>query len=128
MNIRQTIWTAVLAIFLCIVASEGQASHYGFLRQEGPLQRLSDDDFALFDETLVRALNELPDREVVKWQSAESGAYGSFQPLDSYERDGMRCRVMRMFAHAGDRQGEVVFDFCLQPDGLWKVAPRRVPK
>ncbi|KPK38093.1 MAG: hypothetical protein AMJ69_09400 [Gammaproteobacteria bacterium SG8_47] len=102
-----------------------QAGHYSFLQQEGPLQRLSDADFALFEQTLIRALDETQDGEVLKWQGAESGAYGSFQPLESYEADGVRCRVMRMFSRAGDRQGEMVFDFCRQPDGAWKVAPRR---
>ena len=100
------------------------AVNWGFL-EDAPVARFTDGDWALLEETSQKALDEAADGDTHGWNNPESGAFGTIQPLDSYERDGSRCRRTEIFNSAKGAFGTSRFDFCKQPDGSWKVAPQR---
>ncbi len=74
---------------------------------------------------LQEALDQAPDGDTRGWNNPETGAFGTIQPLNSYEAGGSNCRRTEIFNSAKGTSGTSRFDFCKQPDGKWKVAPRR---
>lgn len=108
---------ALLAVPLAV-----NAANWRFLKHS-PASKFTDQDFALFTSAGQEALNEAPDGDTRGWNNPDTGAFGTVQPLSTYEADGSTCRKVEIFNSAGGFSATSRFDFCKQPDGTWKVAP-----
>ncbi len=109
-----------------LLSSAVLAMNWSFLRQ-APVSHFTEKDWDLMREAGREALANAPDGETVGWSNADSGAFGTVQPLKSYEAQGMICRRTEVYNNAGGASGTSRFDFCEQEDGTWRVAPQPKP-
>ena len=103
------------------------AMNWGFL-EDAPAGHFTDGDWSLMGKTTQEALDQAADGDTRGWNNTKTGAFGTIQPLNTYDRDGVTCRLTEIFNSAKGAIGTSRFDFCKQPDGSWKVAPRRPPE
>lgn len=95
------------------------------LLQNTPAELFTEQDYALFDGALGKALGELGTNEVTQWENPQSRASGSVTVVRQYERAGSACKRLLVENRANHREGHTTFDFCRQPDGKWVLAPMR---
>jgi surface antigen len=100
------------------------AVNWNFL-QYGPAGQFTDEDWEQLRQAGRGALDSAADGETRSWNNTATGASGTVRPLDTYQRDGSTCRRAEVFNSAGDASATTRFDFCKQPDGSWKIAPRQ---
>jgi surface antigen len=86
-----------------------------------PMSQMTEADIEILSSAADEALDEAADGETLHWQNPETGAGGALTPLSTSERDGMRCRRLRIANEAGGKTARSEFDFCRQDDGSWKV-------
>jgi surface antigen len=98
------------------------AANWRFL-QHSPASQFTEKDFELFTSSGEEALDEAPDGDNRGWKNPDTGAFGTVQPLSTYEAHGTTCRKVEIFNSAGGFSATSRFDFCQQADGSWKVAP-----
>jgi surface antigen len=109
-----------------LLSSAVLAMNWGFLRH-APVSHFTEKDWDLMKEAAREALANAPDGETVGWSNSDSGAFGTVQPLNSYEAQGMTCRRTEVYNNAGGTSGTGRFDFCQQDDGTWRAAPQPKP-
>jgi surface antigen len=105
------------------LASTAWSLNLGPLLVDTPAEFFNEQDYALFDAALMKALKELPSDVSAPWDNPQTGASGSSTVLRVYEHDGHACKRVRIDNRARNRTGSTVFDFCQQPDGRWTLAP-----
>ncbi|MCU0766399.1 MAG: RT0821/Lpp0805 family surface protein [Gammaproteobacteria bacterium] len=106
---------------LCAAALPVRAMNLIPLLQDTPAQFYDDEDYALFDGALKKALNELAANGISPWQNQKTGAGGVITVREQFERGGKPCKWLRVESHARNRTGESMMTFCLQPDGRWML-------
>jgi surface antigen len=99
------------------------AGNWNFL-EFGPVNYFSERDFEIFQQTVNDALEHARDSEVRRWSNPDSGAFGSVKLLSSYKSESTPCRRAEISNNVKKSSGVSRFDFCKQPDGEWKIAPR----
>jgi surface antigen len=99
------------------------AMNWSFLKH-APVSHFTEKDWDLMGEAGREALANAPDGETVGWSNANTGAFGTIQPLKTYKARGTTCRRTEVYNNAGKASGTSQFDFCRQEDGSWHVAPR----
>ena len=112
----------VLAGFL-VAAPAASAMNLIPLLRDTPAELFTEEDYALFDGALRKALNELGADGVTEWENPQTRAGGSVAVEREYERAGSPCKRLRVENRANHRVGRTTFDFCHQPDGRWVLAP-----
>lgn len=126
-TVRRVLRLAVASCLTCLVlalcAAPALASNWATLHEQGPLSFFKDQDLAMFEREVQKALDDTPDGATRSWSNEATGATGTLTPSASQERDGSRCRRLEIFNKAGGRQSRSVFNFCRQADGSWRVAP-----
>lgn len=118
---RYKLLLAGLGLALSLPAA---AVNWNFL-EYSPASHFTEKDWDLMRQTGREALDKAPDGATRGWNNPETGAFGTIQPLNSYEAGGSSCRRTEIFNSAKGTSGTSRFDFCKQADGSWKVAPRR---
>lgn len=109
-----------------LLSSPVSAMNWSFLKH-APVSHFTERDWDLMREAGREALASAPDGQTVGWRNPDSGAFGTVQPLSSYEAQGMACRRTEVYNNAGGASGTSRFDFCQQEDGTWRVAPQAKP-
>ena len=110
---------AVLALVLALPVTVS-AQNVGFLN-DGPMAYMTSEDMKLLQQNYVDALEKLPDGATRTWHNAKTGHTGTASPLNSFDRDGKKCRLVEFANTAGGLSGQSKFTFCRQPDGEWKI-------
>jgi len=105
------------------VAFPATAVNWNFL-QYGPANYFTAEDWELLRQAGRGALDQAADGDTRGWNNPDTGAFGTVQPLDTIERDGSICRRTEVYNNAKDASATTRFEFCKQPDGTWKIAPR----
>ena len=118
---RARILPTLLGLALALPAG---AANWNFL-EFSPANSFTDRDWELMGQTMDEALEKAADGDTRGWNNPQSGAYGTIQPLNTYEARGATCRRTEIYNNASGASGTNRFDFCRQEDGTWKVAPRR---
>jgi surface antigen len=111
------------AIFGLAVTLPAVAANWNFL-EFSPASSFTEQDWELMGKTMDEALGKAADGDTRGWNNSQSGAYGTIQPLKTYEARGTTCRRTEIYNNTGGASGTSRFDFCRQADGTWKVAPR----
>ena len=93
------------------------------LLRDTPAEQFNEQDYALFDAALIKALEKLPADASATWENPQTGSSGSSTVLKTFEHGGQACKRVRIENRARNRTGSTVFDFCQQPDGRWALAP-----
>ncbi len=110
-----------------LVSAPIVAMDWSFLRH-APVSHFTDKDWDLMREAGREALANAPDGDTVEWSNPDTAAFGTIQPLNTYESEGTTCRRTEVHNNAGGVSGTSRFDFCQQADGNWQVAPKTPPK
>ncbi len=97
------------------------AVNWSFLKYSA-VSQFTEQDWELLRKTGREALDNAPDGDTRGWNNPETGAFGTIQPLHSYQDKGLSCRRTEVFNNARSTSGTSRFDFCKQKDGSWKVA------
>lgn len=93
------------------------------LLRDTPAELFTEQDYALFDGALRKALDELTTDGVAQWENPQTRAAGSVTVGQEFERAGSPCKRLRVESRANHRVGHTTFDFCRQADGRWVLAP-----
>ncbi len=120
---RNMIIPIAIGLFISMPAP---AANWSFL-QDTAVSQFSEQDWELFSKAGHEALDEAPDGETRGWNNPESGAFGTIQPLSSYQYLGMECRSTEFFNSVRNASGTSRFDLCKQEDS-WKLVSPRVPR
>ena len=91
---------------------------------DAPVTRMTQEDFRIAGETLRKALDSGRDGEVHAWKNPKTAASGTIVPAGSFERQGMRCRGVKLSTTARERTSSTEWNVCKTPEG-WKVAEGR---
>ncbi|MCP4993077.1 MAG: hypothetical protein GY934_04715 [Gammaproteobacteria bacterium] len=96
--------------------------------ENSSVYEFTDRDWDLLRDAGLKALNQGKDGVAAQWTNSDSGHSGSITPLDTFEREGMRCRITRFVSVSDIMTGRSEFLLCKIPSGEWKVAPSRYAK
>ena len=96
---------------------------YSFLRNS-PAELFSADDWALFEATLMKALNANDEGEVKTWENPKSQYSGEIMVIKTVAKGTNECRAVRITSQAADRSRSSVQIFCRKGlNGDWKLEP-----
>ncbi|MCP3667260.1 MAG: hypothetical protein GY696_32995 [Gammaproteobacteria bacterium] len=96
--------------------------------ENSSVYQFTDKDWDLLRGVVLGALNHGEDGKRAEWNNPDSGHSGSITPLDTFEREGMRCRKTKFVTASDIMTGRSEFLLCKIPSGEWKVAPSRYAK
>jgi surface antigen len=91
---------------------------------DAPISRMTQDDLRIAGEALRKALDSGRDDEVHEWKNPKTTASGTIVPARAFERQGMRCRGVKLSTTAQGRTSSTEWNVCKTPAG-WKVAEGR---
>ena len=120
---RATVLPAVMGSVLSLPVS---AVNWNFL-EFSPASSFTEQDFELLKQAGREALDAAADGDTRGWSNPETGAFGTIQPLSTYEHQGTTCRRVEIFNNSSRASGTSRFDFCRHEDGTWKIAPSPRP-
>ena len=89
---------------------------------ETPYAQFSPADKKTMKANVERALDETADGATLDWRNEASGASGSITPQRSFERDGRKCRELRIQNTFRTRRGDGLHTFCQDPAGTWQLS------
>jgi surface antigen len=108
-----------VALFSASLASYGAL---GKDLRDLPANVASGEDQQIMREAIVDALEHQPDNVTTGWKNPLTGGSGIIRPMETYEKDGMHCRKLRLRNTIDDESNESMFSFCKTPEGNWKFA------
>jgi surface antigen len=91
---------------------------------DAPISRMTQDDLRIAGEALRNALDSGRDEQVHAWKNPKTTASGTIVPARAFERQGMRCRGVKLSTTAQGRTSSTEWNVCKTPEG-WKVAEGR---
>lgn len=84
-------------------------------------QQLDQADRAKAERTLQSCLENTPKGSVAEWRNPDSGNYGTFKPIKTYQNNGQYCREFQQTIVVGGRPQQGYGTACRQPDGSWQI-------
>lgn len=79
-------------------------------------------DHEALKTTRDRSLESAPMGQSNQWRNPDSGNYGTFTPVNTYQRaDGSYCREFSQTVTVGGKTQEAYGTACRQADGSWKI-------
>ncbi len=84
-------------------------------------EQLDEADKIMASGAYTKALERTPSNESVVWKNPDSGNYGSFTPVRTYQANNRYCREYNQEVVIGGVKQEAYGTACRQPDGSWKV-------
>jgi surface antigen len=108
-------------LLLILSLQSAHAVNLSFLKNT-PVAAFTDEDIAIARDHIRDALNNGKNGEVVQWENSSSGAAGEYTLLKTYQRDGTKCRRVKVIHSAKGRRGESAHTLCQTPAGTWRWA------
>jgi surface antigen len=97
-----------------------------------PISRMSKDDVAAFQKTVVDTLEKGEDGKTVEWTGKEPNVNSKITPIKDYIDRGLRCRDVRIETEAKDLYARGTYTMCKTTKGDWGFrtppAPERSSK
>lgn len=118
---RNTHWSRGLALVALVVAVPALAQNILFMR-DAPYAQFTDEDHAIFNETLNDTLSRGAEGATRKWSNPKTRASGEMTPLKSFEREGRSCRTLSIKNKAKGLSASAKYNFCKQDTGKWALA------
>ena len=84
-------------------------------------EQLDEADKIMASGAYTQALERTPSNESVVWENPDSGNYGSFTPVRTYQVNKRYCREYNQEVVIGGAKQEAYGTACRQPDGSWQV-------
>ncbi len=115
-----------LNVIIGVVLFSASLAVYGAIGKDLrglPGNLASDEDQQIMREAILDALENQPDNVTTGWKNPLTGSNGIIRPVETYERDGMHCRKLRLRNNIDEQSNEWMFNFCKTPEGDWKIAP-----
>jgi surface antigen len=114
----------VVAATLAAVLVSTSAFAQGFRWLDtSPVAHFNDEDWDMLRSTARPLLDNGADGSEDSWKNPDSGSYGSIKVLNTFQKDGLRCRRTYFSNSAGGFHGTGIFNLCKVADGSWKIAP-----
>jgi surface antigen len=114
-------FTFVLLACGALIAASAQAYDLQFLTKT-PYANFSKEDKKLLMQNIDKALDEGKEGDTVAWNNDSTGAAGTITPEKSFERDGRKCRAVRIHNTFKTLKGEGSYNFCQDKNGKWQLA------
>ena len=114
-------WGRGLLLVVFVMAMPALAQNVLFMK-DAPYAHFTEDDHAIFNETLNDTLSHAAEGEIRKWSNPKTRANGEMTPLKSFERDGRSCRTLSIKNKAKGLTGSAKYNFCKQDTGKWALA------
>lgn len=124
MSVRPVVFAAI--VFGLLVQPAG-AFDLQWLNQS-PARYFTDEDWKLSQEAADKALDTTKDGETLSWKNPASGANGTYTPISTTTEQGMTCREVKIFNHAGTVDATSFMKSCQKPDGKWALVSDAPPK
>lgn len=103
-----------------LVGSEGYALDL-FSMGDLPIHHMTVEDREILKAAVVDVLDHATDGKTGNWENPKTGARGELTARASFEKQGRPCRELEVANSARGRNNRVVFTFCRQADGDWKI-------
>ena len=115
--------TPAAAVALLFACTSAFALNEMFAK-DAPITRMTAEDFEIAGAALRGALDGGRDGESFDWKNPGTAASGTIKLVDSFERQGMKCRGVSFVLTAGGVTSRTGWNLCKTADG-WKVAEGR---
>jgi surface antigen len=115
---NRILWLCVLAV--ACHAGAAMAVNMRFLRNT-PMARFNEQDNKLLQAAFVKAMNEGADGSPVEWRNDRTGAGGTITPIESFEREGAKCRKAQFTTYYKTLKGGGDYSFCKNAKGTWQL-------
>lgn len=113
---------AVVAAALAAAAAAAAAQPYAVLG-EAPVSMMSEQDLALYQEALTKALDTSKGGQQTQWSNPETGASGTIKPRRSFKQGEKSCRDVYLDTQAKGRREKGTWAYCREPGGAWRLSP-----
>ena len=110
-----------LLMLLLMCQGGAMAANMGFL-DNTPISRFNDQDNKMLQAAFQKAMNESEDGTTVEWKNEKTTSGGTFTPIESFERQGAKCRKAKVTTEHKLLKGEGQYNFCKNSKGAWKLA------
>lgn len=101
MGTKRYLWLNLgLAVFVLGVSVPVYAGPYDWLK-ESPAGHFTDEDWKLLRNAARHVLDNGKDGTMERWKNRSTGHFGSIQPMNTFHREGMRCRKATFSNDAG---------------------------
>jgi surface antigen len=67
------------------------------------------------------SLENAPSGQTSTWKNPDTGNYGTFTPVKTYQQQGQYCREFTQQITVGGKTQEGYGTACRQPDGTWQI-------
>lgn len=109
-----------LAVCLSLQCTIALAINYDFIHRS-PLNYFTEKDLAIANEKALEVLESGTDGETYEWRNEATGSHGSYTLLETAERNGKRCRRVRVYDVGGPAEMTTSHTVCREADGDWKI-------
>ena len=82
---------------------------------------MDDQDKMKMENTANNALENVPSGQSSSWKNPDSGNYGTFTPVKTYQRQGQYCREFTQDIHVAGKNQQAYGTACRQADGTWQI-------
>ena len=104
-----------------LVACQGaMAANMAFL-DNTPISRFNDQDNKMLQAAFQKAMNDSEDGTTVEWKNEKTTSGGTITPIESFERQGAKCRKAKVTTEYKLLRGEGQYNFCKNAKGAWKL-------
>jgi surface antigen len=112
---------SVQALVLLLACQGGaMAANMGFLSKT-PMSRFNDQDNKMLQAAFQKAMNDSADGTTVEWKNDNTTSGGTITPIESFERQGAKCRKTKVTTEHKLLKNEGEYSFCKTSSGAWKM-------
>jgi hypothetical protein len=119
-RMRHLAWRVSLLAVLA-TALPVAAANLNFLK-DAPISKFTEEDLKIFTQTRDQLLNTGKDGETREWSNPATKASGKINIVKSFERDGLRCRSLKITNRAKGLSQTNPANFCQQASQEWILA------
>ena len=116
----------MVAGILLATSMSATAANFGFMKNS-PISRFDDDDLEVFQSSVINALDNARDGQVIRWESPGSGYSGQIFILSTDDSGENVCRKMRLMNVAGNLNSNVHYNACRDDIAGWQIVPAQDP-
>ena len=116
---QYVVWMAGCAALLAVALAAPAHAAWGWLRGAA-VSEFTESDWAVFQATGLKALDDAVDGEIVQWSNDETGAHGRMRIVETFRHSETWCRRIAFESVSGKgTRGRSVYNLCLKPDQTW---------
>ncbi len=116
----------VIALGLLCGCMTAAAVNFGFMKNS-PISRFDDMDLEIFQSTVISALDNAGDGQVVNWENPDSGFTGQVFMLSTDDSGSQVCRQIRIVNVAGNLNSNLHYNACKDDIAGWQIVPAQGP-